>query len=190
MTRPNEIKKILKEFLGDKRYNHTLEVAKEAVKLAKRYGADEEKAEIAALLHDIMKEQDEDIQLSVIAEAGITLDEVELVTKKLWHQIAGMAYAKEMLGIEDEDILNAVRYHTSGRKNMSLLEKVVFIADFTSDDRDFNGVKEMRKLAEKCLEDAMVEGLSYTLTELSHEKKLISRDTIDAYNMAIMKMEE
>ncbi len=178
----NEMKKVLKSMLGDKRYNHSVEVAKQAVRLSKIYDADEEKAEIAGLLHDIMKEQDPDIQLKRITDSGIVLTQTELMSKNLWHQISGMAYVKDVLKIEDEDILNAIRYHTSGRKGMSVLEKVVFISDYTSDDRDYNGVKDMRKLCEKNLEEAMLEGFKFTLVELIEENKIIGSDSIDAYN--------
>ncbi len=182
----SEIKEIVRKLLSDKRYNHSLEVAKQAVKLAKKHGADEKKAEIAGLLHDIMKEEDDDVQLKIITQAGIELDEIELKTKKLWHQIAGMAYSRDTLKIDDDEILSAIRYHTSGSGNMTLLDKVLFIADFTSEDRDYNGVKEMRKSAIKNLDEAVLKGLSFTIMELAEEEQLICRDSINAYNRAII----
>lgn len=182
-----EIKKLIKKRLSDKRYEHSLCVADEAVKLAKKYGADKEKAEIAGLLHDIMKEAESKEQLKAIQKADIILNNVEEKSKKLWHQIAGMAYCKTELLVEDEDILNAIRYHTSARKDMSLLEKVIFIADFTSKDRDYDGVGKMRKLSENSLEEAMVFGLAFTLEELAKDNKLIINDSIDAYNMALLE---
>lgn len=182
----SEIKKLLKKHLSEKRYVHSLCVADEAEKLAKKYGADKDKAEIAGLLHDIMKEADPKEQLKVIEKAGIILNNIEEKSKKLWHQIAGMAYCETELNIEDEDILNAIRYHTSGRKEMSLLEKIIFIADFTSKDRDYDGVGKMRKLSDDSLEEAMVFGLSFTIEELAKDNKLIISDSIDAYNMALL----
>ncbi|MFI3324925.1 MAG: bis(5'-nucleosyl)-tetraphosphatase (symmetrical) YqeK [Clostridia bacterium] len=186
MIEKSQIKKLLKKRLSDKRYDHSLCVADEAEKLAKKYGADKEKAELAGLLHDIMKEEEPKEQLEAIKKAGIILDKVEIESKKLWHQIAGMAYCKTELNITDEDILNSIRYHTSARKDMSLLEKIIFIADYTSKDRDYDGVSKMRKLADESLEEAMIYGLSFTIVELAKENKLIIKDSIEAYNNALM----
>lgn len=185
MANISAYKKAIRSFLSEKRCDHCVAVAKEAVRLAKKYGADPEKAETAGILHDIMKEASPDQQLKIITDFGIMLNDIELSTKKLWHQCAGMAYVAGHLGVEDQDVLNAIRYHTSGRSNMSLLEKVLFIADFTSRDRNYNGVENMRKLAETSLESAMIEGLSFTILELAEEKKPIIEDTIDAYNQAV-----
>lgn len=185
--KPSEIKKTLKDLLGDNRYEHCLEVSKMAVKLAKKYDADEYKAEIAGLLHDITKEISAEEQLKIILNSKIDLNEIEIHTKKLWHQISGMAYARDVLNVEDEDVLNAIRYHTSGRGGMSLLEKIIFVADYISNDRDYNGVKELRKLAEKNLEETMVECMAFTIDELVKEHRIIIEDTINAYNMAIMQ---
>lgn len=185
MKKLSEYQKIIKPFLSQKRYEHSICVAKEAAFLAKKYGVDVEKAQIAGILHDIMKDTSSDDQLKTITEFGIILNDIELSSKKLWHQIAGAAYCKGALGIDDEDIINAIRYHTSGRKNMSKLEKVLFIADYTSSDRDYKGVDDMRRYALISLEKAMVEGISYTLIELAEGRKLIISDTIDAYNEAV-----
>ena len=174
--------KIIKERLSSKRYEHSKNVSKEAVRLAKKYGADVEKAEIAGILHDITKEAEQEEQFAVIEKAGIELTELESSTPKLWHAISGSAYIKVNLGIDDEDIINAVRYHTTGRSGMSLLEKVIFIADFTSAERDYDGVEKMRKAADKSLEDAMIEGMSFTICDLADRKLPIAPDTFKGYN--------
>ncbi len=164
------------------RYKHSKNVSKEAVRLAKKYGADVHKAEVAGILHDITKESSQEEQFDIIKKAGIELTELEKTTPKLWHAISGSAYLKVVLGIDDEDILNAVRYHTTGREGMSLLEKVIFIADFTSEERDYNGVEKMRKAADKGLEEAMIEGMSFTICDLSERKLPIAPDTFKGYN--------
>lgn len=174
--------KIIKERLSSKRYEHSKNVAKEAVRLAKKYGADVHKAEIAGILHDITKEAPEEEQANVMKKVGIELTELEKSSPKLWHAISGSAYIKSVLGIEDEDIINAVRYHTTGRAGMSLLEKVIFIADFTSEERDYDGVDKMRKAADKGLEEAMIEGMSFTITDLAERKLTIAPDTFAGYN--------
>lgn len=177
--------KIIKERLSSKRYEHSKNVAKEAVRLAKKYGADVHKAEIAGILHDITKEAPEEEQANVMKKVGIELTELEKSSPKLWHAISGSAYIKSVLGIEDEDIINAVRYHTTGRAGMSLLEKVIFIADFTSEERDYDGVDKMRKAADKGLEEAMIEGMSFTITDLAERKLTIAPDTFAGYNEVV-----
>ena len=128
----SDYKKIIRERMGDYRFSHSVNVAKEAKKLAKHYGADENKAEIAGILHDITKEMPKEQQLQIIIDSGIILDNVQLHAPKLWHGMSGSIVVRDELGIDDEDILNAIRYHTTGRAGMSLLEKVIFTADFTS----------------------------------------------------------
>lgn len=182
-------KKIIKEKLTPKRYEHSIRVSEEAVKLAKKYGADSQKAEIAGILHDIMKDTDYDDQLKIIKEFGIILNNVEKFSKKLWHAISGSLYIKNILGIQDDDIINSVRYHTTSRPNMSTLEKVIFIADFTSSDRDYNGVEEMRIAASKSLEVAMEEGLAFTIGDLSSKRLPIDENTFLSYNQIILNKE-
>ena len=170
------------------RLKHSKNVAKEAVRLAKKYGADVSKAELAGILHDATKETPEEEQLSLIERAGIVITPLERTTHKLWHAISGAAFVQVELGITDEDIINSIRFHTTGREGMSLLEKVIFIADFTSAERDYDGVDKMRKAADKSLEEAMLEGLSFTIADLSQRKLAIAPDTFAAYNeVAIIK---
>ena len=176
---------IIKPMLTQKRFEHSLNVSEEAVKLAKKYGADTEKAELAGLLHDILKDTPPEKQLKILADFGIIMRDVELSAKKFWHAISGAVYIKHVLHIEDEDVYNAVRYHTTGRKNMTLLEKVIFIADFISKDRNYPGVEDMRKAAYKSLDKAIVEGIAFTITELAKDRAPIVPETIDAYNDAV-----
>ena len=168
------------------RFKHSKNVAKEAVRLAKKYGADVSRAELAGILHDATKETPEDEPMRYIDKAGIILTPLECSTHKLWHAISGAAFVQVELGITDEDILNSIRYHTTGREGMSLLEKVIFIADFTSAERDYDGVDRMRKAADKSLEYAMLEGLSFTIADLSQRKLAIAPDTFSAYNEVAM----
>jgi len=177
--------KAIKPMLSQKRFEHSLNVAQEAVKLAKKYGADEEKAEIAGLLHDILKDTPSEKQLKILSDFGIILNNVELSAKRFWHAIAGAVYIRTVLHIEDPEIFDAVRYHTTGRNNMSLLEKVIFIADFISKDRDYPGVEDMRRTAYKSLDKAIVEGIAFTIGDLAKNRDPIVIDTIDAYNDAV-----
>lgn len=173
-------KKLLRARLSDKRYRHSLNVSKEAVRLAKKYGADEDAAEEAGLLHDVTKEAHEDEHKELMALLP-DVTELENAASKLWHAMSGAAYAKYRLGIENEDIINAIRYHTTGRKGMSLLERVIFIADFTSADRDYKDVDVMRKKADKSLEAALRYSLKYTIHDLNKKGSIPHPDTLAAY---------
>lgn len=181
-----EYKKIIKPRMSEARYTHSLNVALEAAYLAELYGADKEKAEIAGILHDITKETPNEEQLQIMEKNGIILTKLQLSSPKLWHSLSGAAYISSELGIEDEDILNAVRYHTSGRAGMSILEKIIFVADFTSEERDYDGVETMREKSRKSLEEAMHFGLSYTLIDLVKRHRAIDPNAVDCYNDIIL----
>ena len=142
----------IRERLGDYRFRHSVNVSKEAVRLAKKYGGDVEKAELAGLLHDVMKDAGKKEQLAIIEKYGVKLNEVEQQAPKLWHAIAGAVYVKQLLRIRDKDIVNAVRYHTTARAGMTLLEKIVYIADYTSEGRGYKGVEEMREASNMSIE--------------------------------------
>lgn len=182
----DDYKKLIKSRMSDYRYTHSINVSKEAVRLAKKYGADTEKASLAGILHDITKETPKEEQLQIMTDGGIILDNVQKNSSKLWHGISGSVYIRDVLNITDEDILNAVRYHTTGRAGMSLLEKIIFIADFTSAERDYNGVKTMRKKADKALENAMLYGLQFTLKDLSKRAMIIHPDALACYNEIVI----
>ena len=179
--------KVLKARMSDKRYVHSFNVAVEAQKLAKKYGADVKKARLAGMLHDITKETPGDEQLQIIENSGIVLNDIERPSPKLWHAIAGAAFVRDVMGIDDEDVFNAIRYHTSGRANMSLLEKCVFIADFTGAERDYDGVEEMRALSEKSLEEAMAFGLSFSVADLAKRRLAIDPNSLACYNEVVLK---
>lgn len=183
--------KIINERLKSARYKHSKNVAKEAVRLAKKYGADPAKAEIAGLLHDITKEADGAEHMDVIQRAGIELTELESSSPKLWHAISGSAYVQVELDVTDKEIIDAIRYHTTGRANMTLLDKVIFVADFTSADRDYDGVDKMRKVADKNLDNAVLEGMAFTIADLAQRKVTIAPDTLAGYNeLAFLKGKE
>lgn len=177
---------IIQPMLTSKRFIHSLNVAREAVKLAEKYGADVTKAETAGLLHDILKDTPSDKQLKIISDFGIIMSDTELTATRFWHAVSGAIYIKTVLKTDDRDIFDAVRYHTTGRKDMSLLEKIVFIADYISEDRDYPGVDEMRRIAYESLDKAIVEGLAFTISDLVERREPIVPDTIDAYNDAVL----
>ena len=177
----------IKPNLKEKRFNHSLCVAKEARRLAELYGADANKAELAGILHDVTKEFNQIQHFGLVNKYKIPFTKLELETEKLWHAKTGAVYAKEVLGVKDEEIISAIAYHTTGRENMTLLEQVLFLADFTSADRDYEDVDIMRALVNTSKELAMSYALKYTITDLLHRDKAIHPDTFAAYNDVKLK---
>lgn len=181
-----EYEKIVKNAMSKKRYEHSLNVSKEAVKLAKLYKADVKKCAVAGILHDITKEMPMYEQLQIINNSDIILTPLQKETSKLWHAISGSIYVKDKLAIKDKDIINAIKYHTSGRAGMSKIEKIVFVADFIGEDRTYNGVEIMRKKAQNSLEEAMLYGVSFSITDLVSRGLSVEPSTLDLYNELIL----
>lgn len=175
----------VKKHLTERRFYHSQCVAEEVARLAARYGADVEKARTAGILHDIMKDTPPEEQLKILRDFGIMLSKTEKANCKLWHSICGAAYLEHVLGVSDPEIRSAVRYHTSGRGGMTLLEKVLFVADYISADRDYPGVERMRQAAARSLEEAMVEGIEFTVQELMSLRKPVAPESLEAYNDAL-----
>ena len=190
MNRDAEYTEILRGRLTERRFIHSLNVADSSRELAEIYGYDPDKAYTAGLIHDCCKDEPAGLQLSYMLGNGAQLTECEINTAKLYHSICGSIYIQKEFGIDDVEIINAVRYHTTGRKNMSLLEKIVFIADFISAERDYNGVEVMREKAARSLDEAIVEGLSFTIKDLIDAGRIVHTDTLDAYNDAIANVEK
>ena len=176
--------------LTEKRFYHSQCVAQEAARLAQRYGADVEKARLAGILHDIMKDTPPEQQLKILQDSGILLTKTQRHNRKLWHALAGAAYLQQTLQVTDGDIVEAVRCHTSGKKDMSLLEKVLFVADYISADRDYPGVEDMRLAADRSLEEAMVEGVLFTVQELMGQRLPVAAESVEAYNDALLILED
>lgn len=178
---------LIKSRLDDYRFQHSLNVAESARELALRYGGDANKAYTAGLLHDVMKNASEEEQLGVLSEAGIELMPVERANKKLWHAMAGAAYVKFVMGINDREIIKAVRYHTTGRADMTLLEKIVYLADYISAERNYSGVDDMRELCKTDMDSAIKYALVFGIPDLVSKGQVIHPDSIDLYNEVIMK---
>lgn len=182
----NEYYDLAKSRLSERRYIHSRNVASAAVRLAKKYGEDPLKAETAGILHDITKELNLENQLQMVKSGGIILDDICKKSPQLLHAITGMIYCRDNLGISDADILNSIRYHTTARADMTLLEKIIFIADFISDERDYPDVDIMRAESEKSLEAGMLYGLSFVIPDLVNRKRAVHPDALAAYNQLVL----
>lgn len=175
-------KDYLKENLSKKRYTHSINVSKTAVELAKEFDGDKDKCYVAGLLHDISKEIDDEKQLCYVNNSKRDVSEIEKNAPPLYHAIAGAEQTKELFEIDDEEILDAIRYHTVARENMSKTEKIIYLSDLVSEDRDYKDVKKMRKLAYSDLDKAMLEALKFSIEDSVQKGNTIPECTLSAYN--------
>ena len=188
MNSIDEITNYLKENLSSERYFHTLGVMQEAIELAKRYNADIKKAEIAGLLHDNAKCMTKEDLRKFISENLPDLDKNELKNYKTLHAPVGAYFAKEKFKISDPEIISAIRWHTLGRVNMTLLEKIVFLADkIEKNTRDIEYRNQIIKIldeneGELGLNKALFRCFIETVKSLAERKLYICTTTIDVYN--------
>ena len=180
----------VRETLGAYRLFHSRCVADAAEFLAKHHFdgiVDPKKAKIAGLLHDICKDMTKEEQRGWMEKFEPIHDPLILQSPSLWHGFAGASYLKETYGIDDEDFLNSIRYHTTARSAMSPLEQVVYLADYISLDRDYPDVEAMRAETLRSPEDGMCYSLRYTLGMLAKGGRILNKDTWEAYNEAFRK---
>ncbi len=168
--------------LSPGRFGHVLGVVDTILELADRYGVDRRKAKLAALLHDVAKEYSRERLLKEAFDFGIVLTEIEQLTTALIHAPVGAEVARREFGVDDPDVLAAIRYHTTGRAGMSPLEKLLFLADYIEPGRDFPGVDEVRKAARSSLDEAVLLALDQTLVYLVSRGRLIHPDALHARN--------
>ena len=170
-------RRLAKKRLSAKRYQHTLNVRRMAVKLAKRWGADPEKAALAALLHDTAKELPREEMLQILNDNAIMAENAQNRPSPVWHGICAAILAQTKWGVEDEEVLSAIRCHTTGKPGMSLLDEIVFLADMTSAERDYPEVDYLRKLEKKDIHQAMREALEMNLHWLEESGKPVDEET-------------
>lgn len=170
-------RRLAKKRLSAKRYQHTLNVRRMAVKLAKRWGADPEKAALAALLHDTAKELPREEMLQILKDNAIMAENAQNRPSPVWHGICAAILAQTQWGVEDEEVLSAIRCHTTGKPGMSLLDEIVFLADMTSAERDYPEVDYLRKLEKEDIHRAMREALEMNLHWLEESGKPVDEET-------------
>ncbi len=176
----DEAKQLAKKRLSAKRYHHTKNVVKAARELACRFGADPEKAALAAWLHDIVKEDSQAGLLRELSQDAIIARSVEARPPAVWHGPAAAVYARNQLGVQDEEVLSAIACHTTGKPGMSKLDKILFVADVVDADRDFEGVGEIRRLAKKNLDAAVLAALKASVQYLRKMGKPLDGETLAA----------
>lgn len=176
--------------LSQKRFTHSLNVASEAIRLARQYGADPNESYLAGLLHDCCKELDRESMLKTIGNSAIINDKLFLASPEIWHGFAAANLMQAELNIQNTAILDAVRVHSTGRAGMTTLDQILYLADLVSADRTYPGVEELRALCYRSLPAAMVSALAFLLTDLARRGEAVYPDTLDAYNEFASKMRE
>ncbi|CAH0347080.1 bis(5'-nucleosyl)-tetraphosphatase (symmetrical) YqeK [Bacillus sp. CECT 9360] len=176
-----EALRLVKEQITEQRYQHTLGVMETSIILAERYGGDPKKAEMAAIFHDYAKFRPKDEMKEIILAQKMAAD-LLIYNSELWHAPVGAYLVEKEAGITDLEILDAIRYHTSGRVKMTLLDKIVFLADYIEPGRAFLGVDEVRETAKEDLDLAVIETLRNTIFFLMKRNQAVYPDTFHTYN--------
>lgn len=184
----NEMLTKLKATQHERRFNHTLGVVSEAERLAPKFGVDVQKAKLTALLHDCAKNLDEatgENFFVLCQKYGVKLDECAKSESALVHAFLGAAVAYKEYGIEDNEILEAIYYHTTARANMTPLEKLIYIADMTEPGRTIEQAKEIRRLVEENIDEALIYAIGCSIKHVIKKGTLIHPDSVHALNYLI-----
>ncbi len=185
----NELEKGVQRYMTAARFVHAQGVRRAAAALSRVYGYDESRAQVAALLHDIARDLPLEEMKRILKGANVTFDGFDevVVTTSLLHARTGAVIAREQFGVEDGEILRSIELHTTGGRDMTLLEKIVFIADFIEPGRIFRGSKTARNTAFKDIDKTMYYILRFLLRHLVVNKKYICENTVFAYNEYALK---
>ena len=178
----DEITNYLKNNLTEKRFAHTMGVAETAQSLAEVWGADGSRAFLAGLVHDCAKELSFDKIIEILTENGYSQDAANQDFPMLFHAPCGAILARIIFGFEDADVLNAVRYHTVGRPNMTLLEKIIYVADFIEPTRSFKEAEALRKTAFEDLDKAVLDEADMVIIWNIDRGKTVHPDTVICRN--------
>ena len=181
------LEKVVCGLLKPNRVAHVLGCRDTAVRLARRYGVNETHAARAALLHDITKALDGPLQLTLCRAYGIVLDDFSFQNPKTLHALTGSLVAERVFG-EDKAVVDAIRSHTTGKADMNLLEKIIYVADYMEPNRDFDGVEQMRRLADTDITAALRMGLNMTVDLLIRQNRAVSPESRQA--LEYLKQEE
>lgn len=181
-------KEKLKEVLSPKRYDHSLGVQQTAMELAARFGGNIYKAGVAGLLHDCAREMPSDHLLKRAEEFGIVVGSLEYSSPVLLHAAVSACIASKDYGIQDNEILKAITLHTTGGADMSVLDKIIFLADFIEPHRDFSGVDMLRDLARKNLDKAVLAAFDQTMRHLLKKQMVIHPDSVEGRNALLISI--
>lgn len=185
MIEIEEIKNYLKLNLSDKRFKHSLNTANTALELAKAFGEDSQRAYISGLVHDCTRELSLEKQQSMLKDLGTEVDLLTYSTAELLHAYSAEYLIRQRFMIYDETIINAVRYHTTGKEAMKPLEKIIFLSDVTEPARSFPGIDNIRQLSKHDLDNALLEAFDSSIRFLIGKKAMIHPNTVYARNFIV-----
>ncbi len=175
----------LENWIDKRRLHHSVGVSRCAVDLAKHYGVDEEKAKLAGLVHDCAKCLSLEESLELGRKYGYEADEISLRNKALLHAPIGAHLAADLFNIEDPEILESIACHTTGKEDMALLDKIIFVADYIEEDRNYPGVEEIRRLAYVDLNESVIKALELSIKNVLERGRLLHPMTVEARNFLI-----
>ena len=184
-----QAKEFVRSRLSDKRYEHTINVKKMAVKLAKHYGADEEQAALAALLHDAAKEISKDEMRAIMQAHPEYAEGGEARPTPVWHGVCASILARTEWGVTDEAVLSAIACHTAGKPGMTQLDKILYLADMTSAERDWPGVDDLRALEMQDLDRALCDALKRSIDFVEEKGGSLDPESVAAYEYAKAHLE-
>lgn len=185
-----ELREQIKQHMSLERFKHTLGVAETAVKLANVHGMDEAQAETAAMFHDIARDYTDQDLKKIAGQYMIAMNTIEFAVPQLLHGKVGAAIAEDRFNVKDIKILEAIYFHTTGRRKMSQLEKIIFIADMIEPGRQYPGVNRLREVVWSNLDQAVLEGLNSTIRFVLEEGRLIHPASIEARNWLIRELQK
>ena len=176
-----ELLEKVRAVMSPKRFNHVLGVERAAIALAEKYGYDTEKAGLAGLLHDYAKELPDQEFLGLIDKYKLD-SELKQWGNNVWHGMVGIYKIQEDFGLSDSEILRAIEIHTVGSAKMTILDKIIYVADYIEHNRDFPLVREARVLAQQSLDKAVAYETAHTVEHLAHQALPIYPQTLETYN--------
>lgn len=188
MVSIDSIKAKLQTGLKPKRYEHSLRVYDAALELAEHYGLPKDKVALAAILHDCGRKIPVEESLAKARELGLEIDFVEEHQPILLHQKLGAYLAEQEYGVHDKDVLEAIRRHSVGGKDLSELAQVIYLADLIESGRNFSGVEELRAATRESLDQGMLQAYAHTIRFLADTKQLVHPDCVEGYNRLLIKM--
>lgn len=174
----------LEKILSKERYQHSIRVMNTCENLGRIYGADVQKVKIAGLLHDCARELSRQELIDIVKKNGQVISVVEDLQTVLLHAKAGGAFARDHFGVLDKEIISAISLHTTGKPNMSLVEKILFIADFIEPNRNFSGIDEIRNMAYNDIDKTLIVVLKNIIMYVVENGFLLHTSTVEAYNWA------
>jgi predicted HD superfamily hydrolase involved in NAD metabolism len=184
-----ELERRIRGYIAEKRFQHTLGVRDTALRLSRTNGVSSEKAQTAALLHDVARDFPIEVMRGILRQTGawsVKFDDFS-DNPLLLHPYAGRVIAQTEFGVEDEEILRSIELHTTGGSSMGALEKVIFVSDFIEPGRDFHGVETARRLASKSLDETILYIYKFMLRHLLKKGLFICKNTLLGYNEIILK---